>query len=200
MGSKQLRQYLSNKAKNQLTRNEALVQSIIDQAELSRVVSETDFQTLEEMYAFMHKYKSYLRLKRCIPFGIVAPLTATELSKMPYACALGSKSVAMTIPGAIRYFLPEFFFFHMSYYYAPDKLKPLCQAGKYSLGASFMLINYLVDELAEGVERKYFGEKVPLDINKTGGTIPKDIGTLEEFRKLINDLKQTTKDFTEKSY
>lgn len=200
MGSKQLRQQLSNKAKNQLTRNEALVQSIIERAELSRIVSETDFQNLEEMYAFMHKYKGYLRLKRCIPFGIVGPLTATELSKMAYACALGSKSVAMTIPGIIGYSLPGFFFFHMSYYYVPDKLKPLCQAGKYTLGASFMLISYLVDELAEGAERRYFGEKVPLDINKTGGTIPKDIGTPEEFRKLLLELKQTSKEFTQKSY
>jgi len=197
MGSKQLHERLRNKAKNQLTRNEALVQSIIERAELSRFVSETDFQNLEEMYAFAHKYKGYLRLKRFIPFGIVGPLTATELSKMAYACALGSKSVAITIPGIIGYSLPGFFFFHMSYYYVPDKLKPLCQVGKYSLGASFMLISYLVDELTEGAERKFFGEKVPLDINKTGGTLPKDIGTPEDFRRLIKELKQTSKEFTE---
>jgi hypothetical protein len=117
---------------------------------------------------------------------------------MAYACALGSKSVAITIPGIIGYSLPGFFFFHMSYYYAPNKLKPLCQAGKYSFSASFMLISYLVDKLTEGAEHKFFEEKVPLDINKTGGTIPRDIGTPEDFRRLIEESKQTSKEFTEK--
>ena len=200
MGSKELRQHLSNKAKNQLTRNEALVQSIIERAELARVVSETDFQNLEDMYAFIHKYKGYLRLKRFIPFGIVGPLTATELSKMAYACALGSKSVAITIPGVIGYSLPAYFFFHMSYFYAPDKLKPICQAGKYTFGAGFMLVNYIVDELGEHVEEKIFGEAVPIDINKTGGTIPGDIGTVNDLRSLLEDLKSTSQEFTKKTY
>eukprot|EP00980_Cylindrotheca_fusiformis_P031809 scaffold27021_cov2942-Cylindrotheca_fusiformis.AAC.2 len=44
----------------------------------------------------------------------------------------------------------------------------------------FMLVNYIVDELGEHVEEKIFGEAVPLDINKTGGTIPGDIGTKVE--------------------
>lgn len=111
------------------------------------------------MYAFLHKYKGYLRLKRFIPFGIVGPLTATELSKIAYACAIGSKSVALIISGIIGYSRPGFFFFHISYYYAPDKLKPLCQAGKHSLAASFLLISYLVDKLTECAKRKFFGEK-----------------------------------------
>lgn len=199
MGTKQLHEHLRNKAKNQLTRNEALVQSIIERAELSRIVSETNFQNIEEMYAFLHNYKVYLRLKRFIPFGIVGPLTATELSKMVYACALGSKSVALTISGIIGYSRPEFFFFHISYYYALDKLKPLCQAGKHSLGASFMLISYLVDKLTKGAERKFFGEKIPLDINKTGGTLPKDIGTLEDFRRLIEEMKQPVRNLLKKA-
>ena len=63
-----------------------------------------------------------------------------------------------------------------------------------------MLISYLVDELAYGAERKYFGEKVPLDINKTGGTIPKNIGTPADLRRLIEDLKKTSKEFTGKSH
>ena len=200
MGSRQLTERLRNKAKNQLTRNEALIRSIIERAELSRVVSETDFQNLEEMYAFMHKYKRYLRVKRLLPLGVVGSLTATELTKMTYAGALGSPSVAITIPGIIGYSLPAFYFFHMSYYYAPNKLKPLCQAGKYTLGLAFMLTTYLVDEIAEDAERKFLGQKVPIDINKTGGTIPKDIGTPEDLRRLIEDLKKTSKEFSGKSY
>ena len=200
MTNTQLLERLRKKAKHQLSRNDALVQSIIEKAQLSRAVSESDFQNLEEMYAFMHKYKRYLRVKRLLPFGVVGSLTATELTKMTYAGALGSKSVAITIPGIIGYSLPAFYFFHMSYYYAPDKLKPLCQAGKYTLGAAFMLITYLVDEIAEDAEHKFLGQKVPIDINKTGGTIPSDIGTPEDLRRLIEDLKKTSKEFTEKSY
>jgi len=195
-----LNELLQNKAKAKLTKQEQLIKSIVEQAELSRTVSEHDFKNLEEMYSFLQKYKSYLRLKRFLPLGIVAPFTSTELSKMAYAAALGSKSVALTIPGIIGYSLPAFFFFHMSYYYAPDKLKPLCQAGKYSLGAGFMLVNYIVDGLGEPVEEKFFGEAVPIDINKTGGTIPGDIGTVEDLRSLLEDLKATSKEFTKKTY
>ena len=39
---------------------------------------------------------------------------------------IGSKSVALTLPRLIVYSLPAFSFFHMSSFYAPDKLKPVC--------------------------------------------------------------------------
>lgn len=159
-----LNELLQNKAKRKLTKNKKLIKSIVEQVELSRTVSEHDFKNLEETYSFLQKYKGYLRLKRFIPLGIVAPLTSTELSKMVYAAALSSKSVALTIPGVVGYSLPAFFFFHMSYYYVPDKVKPLCQAGKYTLSAGFMLVNYIVDELKQSVEEKFFGEAVPIYI------------------------------------
>jgi len=117
------------------------------------------------MYQFRRKYKTYLRLKRIIPFGIITSLTSTELFKIAYAATLGSKSFAFTIPGAIDYSLSVFFFFHMSYFYAPDKLKPICQAGKYTFGFGYMMVNYIVDEIIESVEEKVFGEPVPIDIN-----------------------------------
>ena len=189
----QLNELLKNEAKRKLTKNEKLIKSVVEQAELSRAISEHDFKNLEEMYQFIQKYKGYLRLKRFIPLSIVAPLTTTELSN----AALGSKSVVLTIPGVIGYSLPAYFFFHMSYFYAPDKLKPICQAGKYTFGAGFMLVNYIVDELGEHVEEKIFGE---IDINKTGGTIPGDIGTVNDLRSLLEDLKSTSQEFTRKTY
>jgi len=196
----EVNELLKNKAKRKLTKNEKLIKSVVEQAELSRVVSEHDFKNLEEMYEFLQKYKVYLRLKYFIPLGMVAPLISTELSKMAYDAAIGSKSVVMTIPGVIGYSLPAYFFFHMSYFYAPDKLKPICQVGKYTFGAGFMLINYLVDELGELFEEKLFGEPVPIDINKTGGIIPGDIGIVDDFRTLLKDLKTTTQEFSKKPY
>ena len=63
------------------------------------------------MYEFRRKYKNYLRITRFIPLALIAPFTNTELSKMAYAAALGSKSVSLTFPGLIGYSLPAFFFF-----------------------------------------------------------------------------------------
>lgn len=101
---------LKNKAKRKLTKNEKLIKAVVEQAELSRTISEHDSNNLEEMYQFLQKYKCYLRLKRFIPLSLVAPLTTTELSKMAYTAALGSKSVVLTIPGVIGYSLPAFLF------------------------------------------------------------------------------------------
>jgi len=195
-----LTEMLRNRAKNKLTKNQRLIKDVVEHAELSRAISQNEFKNLEEMYEFMQKYKSYLRIKRCIPLGIIAPFTTTELSKMAYATAIGSKSVALTIPGFVGYSLPAFFFFHMSYFYVPDRLKPFFQTGKYTLGMPFLLVNYIVDELASAPEEKFFGQEIPIDISHTGGTVPKDIGTVEDFRKLIEELKDTTKEFTKKTY
>ena len=107
----QLNKLLKNKVKRKLTKTEKLIKAVVEQAELSRAVSEHEFKNLEEMYQFLQKYKGYLRLKRFIPLSIIAPLTSTELSKMAYAAALGSKSVVLTIPGVIGYSLPAYFFF-----------------------------------------------------------------------------------------
>ena len=49
----------------------------------------------------------------------------------------------------------------MSYFYASDKLKPLCQVGKYTFGAGFMLVNYMLDGLGKHVEDRIFGEAIP---------------------------------------
>lgn len=199
MTNSQLNDLLRNNAKRSLTKNQKLLKSVVEQAELSRVISEHDFKNLEEMYQFLQKYKRYLRIKRFIPLSIVAPLTSNELARMAYAAAISSKSVVITVPGIIGYSLPAYFFFHMSYFYAPDKLKPICQAGKYTFGAGFMLVNYIIDELGEPIENKFFEEAVPIDINKTGGTIPGDIGTVNDLRSLLADLKETSRDFGKKA-
>lgn len=52
----QLNKLLRNEAKRKLTKNEKLVQSVVESAELSRIISENDFKNLEEMYEFMQKY------------------------------------------------------------------------------------------------------------------------------------------------
>ena len=116
---------------------------------------------------------------------------------MAYAAALGSKSVSLTLPGLIGYSLPAFFFFHMTSYYAPDKFKPLFEIGKYTLGAPFWVASTMADELTAGPEEFFFGEDVPLDVSQTGGTIPHDLGDVNQLRELITELKG---DFKKKTY
>lgn len=194
MTNAEVRNLLSNTAK--LTKEQRLLKSVLEEAALTRTLTDKNFKNLEEMYEFRRKYKRYLRIKRFIPLCTIAPFTTNELSKMAYAAAIGSKSVSLTMPGLIGYSLPAFFFFHMSSFYAPDKLKPICEIGKYTLGAPFWLVGTLTDEFMSSSEEALFGEEVPLDVTNTGGTIPGDLGSLEQLRQIIKDLPE----FTKKSY
>ena len=152
------------------------------------------------MYEFRRKYKNYIRLKRILPLSVIAPFTSNELSKMAYAAAIGSKSISLTLPGVIGYSLPAFFFFHMSYYYAPDRLKPVCQACKYTLGAPFWIAGDITDEIMSTPEEKFFGEAVPIDVGQTGGTISPDIGDINKFRDFLNEMKIIGQEFTKKTH
>nr|ULD16196.1 hypothetical protein [Cylindrotheca closterium] len=152
------------------------------------------------MHEFRRKYKNYIRIKRIIPLSLIAPFTSNELSKMAYAAAIGSKSISLTLPGIIGYSLPAFFFFHMSYYYAPNKFKPACQACKYILGAPFLTAGLITDELMSNQEEKFFGQAVPIDVGQTGGTIPPEIGDMDKFRDLLNELKTMGHKFTRKTH
>nr|YP_010472335.1 hypothetical protein N4L43_pgp009 [Pleurosigma intermedium]UVG41946.1 hypothetical protein [Pleurosigma intermedium] len=182
--------------KGQLSKNQRLVKSVLEEAKLSRKISEQNFKNLKDMYDFRRKYKNYLRIKRFIPLTLIAPFTGTELSKMAYAAAIGSKSVSLTLPGIIGYSLPAFFFFHMSSFYVPDKIKPVCQLCKFTLGAPIWIASSITDELMGGTEERFFGEEVPIDLVGTGGTIPADIGDINKLRLVLDDMK----DFGKKTY
>lgn len=207
MDPKEVNQWMNplNKInKKRLTRNQKLVKSVLEKAEVSRAISEADFENLQQMREFRHKYSTYLRIKRLIPLCLVAPFTGTELNKMALAAAIGSKSVCLTLPGLIGFSLPAFFFCHMASYYAPDKLKGICQLGKYTLGAPFWFASTITDGLSAAGEEKIFGEEVPIDINNTGGTIPSDLGDVEELKKVLREMKemvgQTLEESSKKTY
>lgn len=185
---------LAERAK--LTKKQRLLQSVLQEASLGQTISERGFQDIQEMYEFRRKYKNYLRIKRLIPLGLIAPFTGNELSKMAYAAALGSKSIGLTIPGLIGYSLPSFFFFHMSSYYVPDKLKPICEVCKYTLGAPIWILSSITDELMSNLEETMFGEEVSVDILETGGTIPGELGDFNRLRAVLEEMK----DFGKKSY
>lgn len=95
----ELRELLSTQVK--LTKEQRLLKSVLEEASLAKVISDKSFQNAQEMYEFRRKYQNYLRIKRFVPLTLVFPFTTTELSKMAYAAALGSKSIALTLPGLI---------------------------------------------------------------------------------------------------
>ena len=59
--------------------------------------------------------------------------------------------------------LPAFYFFHMSSFYVPDKLKLVCQVCKYILSAPFWVMGSITDGIMVNPEEIYFGEEVPID-------------------------------------
>ena len=93
----ELRELLSTQVK--LTKEQRLLKSVLEEASLAKVISDKSFQNAQEMYEFRRKYQNYLRIKRFVPLTLVFPFTTTDLSKMAYAAALGSKSIALTLPG-----------------------------------------------------------------------------------------------------
>lgn len=176
-----------------LSKEQKLVKSVLDDCfatSKSKSISAEDFENAKDFYTFRRKYRLYLRIKRLIPLCLVSHFTGGELSKMAYAAALGSKSVSLTLPGLIGYSLPAFFFFHMSAYYVPDQIKPICTFCKLTVGAPFWIISALTDETLSSAEEAFFGESVALDVTQTGGTIPADIGDFDRLREVLNEMKK----------
>lgn len=71
---------------------------------------------------------------------------------------LESKSGDLPLPRFVDYLLPTLFFFHMSYYYAPDKFKLFCQVSKYryTINVTFWIVSCIINELLSTPEKKFF--------------------------------------------
>ena len=78
----------------------------------------------------------------------------------------------------------------MTSFYVPDTLKPVFDIGKFTLGAPVWLISTLADKALEPIEEKKFGILVPLDIPDTGGTIPSDLGSLTDLKKIVDEYSK----------
>lgn len=188
MSQSELRELYSRNAK--LTRNQKLVKSVLDEAAKHSPSGQIPTESLEKFlnnYTFRQKYKKYLIFKRLIPVGIVSPVTARELLRINLTNLLGMKSVPFTVESFFGFSLPAFLFFHMGYYYAPDRLKPLCQVGKWTLGLPFIMISEATDKVLASPEEALAGTDIPLDMPETGGTIPTELG---ELSKVLQDMKK----------
>lgn len=69
--------------------------------------------------------------------------------------------------------------------YTPDKFKPICQLGKYTVGGPLLLLSTVTNGLLSHAEDKFLGQPVP----SIGGTITGDIGTGKEFKKFLKELE-----------
>ena len=179
-------------SKKTLTKDQRLIRSVLDEVIAARAVNEKLIPVLDLLYKYQlrRRYKNYLRLKRLIPVGVLLPFTNTELTRMSYASVLGSRSLSLTLPGLIGYSLPAFVFCHMTSFYVPDTLKPIFDIGKFTLVAPVWLISTLADKGLETIEEKKFGVPVPLDIPDTGGTIPSDLGSLTDLKKIVDEYSK----------
>lgn len=99
LNNREVQELLSSTAK--LTKEQRLLKSVIEEAKLSKAISEKSFQNIQEMYAFRRKYKNYLRIKR------VAPFTGTELS----CCGIWVKINFFNVTGACWIFITCVLFF-----------------------------------------------------------------------------------------
>ena len=79
MSTREVRELLSTKAK--LTKEERLLKSVLEEANLSKAISDKGFQNVQEMYKFRKKYKNYLRIKRFVPLTLVALFIGIKLLK-----------------------------------------------------------------------------------------------------------------------
>ena len=185
-------------AKNaKLTRQQRLLKSVLDEAAAHSPKGQIPYEALEKMkdaYEFRKKYGKYLFAKRIIPVGVLTPFTGTELGRMFFAQSLGMNSVSFTVGSYLGFAIPSFLFFHMAYYFAYDKFKPVCLAGKWTFGLPFILMSEATDKLLPGSEESVYGEDIPMDVTQTGGTIPFDIGDLN---KVLEEMKDF---FPEKTY
>jgi hypothetical protein len=80
----------------------------------------------------------------------------------------------------------------MSYFYVPDKLKPICQVCIYALGAPFWVAGAFTDGLMSNPEEMVFGEEVPIDLPGTGGVITGDIGDIDALREVLNEMEENS--------
>ena len=70
MSNPELNKRLANEAKKKYSPDQKLVNSVLQKVKESRIITQTDIQNLEELYAFRRRFKMYLRLKRLIPLSL----------------------------------------------------------------------------------------------------------------------------------
>jgi hypothetical protein len=93
----------------------------------------------------------------------------------------------LTIGSLIGFSMPCAVTFSMAEMYVPDKLKFPYKCVKWSESLSFYGVCSSVDYLTGNLEKKFFGEELPLDAPQLMGTLPilQYLDDLKKLRKAI---------------
>jgi hypothetical protein len=157
---------------------------------------EARFGRLQEELAARSKHETYSQIKGKLPFLICTPPMFAELSRLACYRVAGFASAPFTIAAAVGFSMPCAITFSMLEMYAPDKFKLPCKVAKWTGGCIFYGVCASVDYLTAGVEKKFFGEELPINAPQFMGTLPTQID-IEELKQLAEEFSEKT--FTEKT-
>ena len=165
------------------------------QARADNFQTDPKFKKLKNSLLAKSQYRLYCGIKSKLPTLIFLPLTNAELKRLAVYRMLGFSSAPFTIGAYLGFSLPCAVAFSMLEMYVPDKFKLPCKVFKWTGGGLYYGVSYTIDHLTKGLEKKHFGNELPIDAQQTMGTIPTtaDMSELYEWSKeFFNEYSKKT--------
>ena len=150
------------------------------------------FEKLKKSLILKSKHPFYSHLKTKLPSGLFLCVTNMELKKLAVYRTLGYASAPFTGVSWVAISLPCAVTFSMLEMYSPDKFKLPCKVMKWSGGCLYYGVCALIDAVSEPIEKKVFGDSLPIDAPQTLGTLPQ--------RTDFEEIYEWSKQFQEKTF